>query len=178
MLCAQGYHGTGIKAVLDQVQVPKGSFYNYFESKQDFGAEVIREYGRVLVGRLEETRDGAGADPLGALRRHYRSAVESFRRDGTGSGCLLCNLAAELGGSAGACGRALADTLTEARRQLSALLRLAQERGQIRADVEAPALARGVQDAWNGALIRMKAEGSVAPLEQFLALHLDRLLRP
>ncbi len=33
-LIGQGYHGTGIKEVLDQVKVPKGSFYNYLESKK------------------------------------------------------------------------------------------------------------------------------------------------
>jgi hypothetical protein len=32
-LIGQGYHGTGIKEVLDHVKVPKGSFYNYFERK-------------------------------------------------------------------------------------------------------------------------------------------------
>ena len=32
-LAAHGYHGTGIKQILDAVCVPKGSFYNYFDSK-------------------------------------------------------------------------------------------------------------------------------------------------
>ena len=29
-----GYHGTGLKEVLDRLRIPKGSFYNYFESKE------------------------------------------------------------------------------------------------------------------------------------------------
>ena len=40
-LIGQEYHGTSIKEVLDQLKVPKGSFYNSFESKEHFGAEVI-----------------------------------------------------------------------------------------------------------------------------------------
>ncbi|HSN23524.1 MAG TPA: TetR/AcrR family transcriptional regulator, partial [Methylomicrobium sp.] len=28
LLMQQGYHGTGLKEILDAVQIPKGSFYN------------------------------------------------------------------------------------------------------------------------------------------------------
>ncbi len=52
-LIGQGYHGTGIKEVLDQVKVPKGSFYNYFESKEHFGAEVIRHYAGQFLDQLD-----------------------------------------------------------------------------------------------------------------------------
>jgi len=44
LLMEQGYHGTGLKEILDAVQIPKGSFYNYFGSKENFGAEVIQHY--------------------------------------------------------------------------------------------------------------------------------------
>ncbi|OUS39938.1 TetR family transcriptional regulator, partial [Oleispira antarctica] len=33
-LSRHGYHGTGIKQILDEVSVPKGSFYNFFASKE------------------------------------------------------------------------------------------------------------------------------------------------
>ncbi|HEX8874632.1 MAG TPA: TetR/AcrR family transcriptional regulator, partial [Nitrosospira sp.] len=44
LLREQGYHGTGLQEILDAVNIPKGSFYNYFDSKEDFGAEVIQHY--------------------------------------------------------------------------------------------------------------------------------------
>jgi len=31
-----GYRDTGLKEILDIVSVPKGSFYHYFSSKEDF----------------------------------------------------------------------------------------------------------------------------------------------
>jgi TetR/AcrR family transcriptional repressor of nem operon len=31
-LMAQGYHGTGVNEIAKAVQVPKGSFYSYFDS--------------------------------------------------------------------------------------------------------------------------------------------------
>ena len=45
MLTEFGYHGTGIKQVLDAVGVPKGSFYNFFPSKEAFVAGIIYQYG-------------------------------------------------------------------------------------------------------------------------------------
>lgn len=100
VLREQGYHGTGLKSVLDRVRVPKGSFYNYFESKEHFGAEVIRRYGALQLARLDAAAaTGAADEPLAALRRHYRGIITELAREDARGGCLVCNLAAELGGS-------------------------------------------------------------------------------
>ena len=42
LLMDQGYHGTGLQELVQRVGVPKGSFYNYFESKEAFRAGVVR----------------------------------------------------------------------------------------------------------------------------------------
>ncbi|MGZ8158621.1 MAG: TetR/AcrR family transcriptional regulator, partial [Methylobacter sp.] len=52
LLMEQGYHGTGLKEILDAVQIPKGSFYNYFGSKENFGAEVIQHYIEPFIMQL------------------------------------------------------------------------------------------------------------------------------
>jgi len=53
MLTSQGYHGTGIKQVLDAVGVPKGSFYNFFPSKEAFVAAAIYRYGEQVEREFE-----------------------------------------------------------------------------------------------------------------------------
>ena len=40
-----GYLSAGIDAVIKNIAVPKGSFYHYFKSKQDFGMAVLTAYG-------------------------------------------------------------------------------------------------------------------------------------
>ena len=37
----KGFNHTGIQEILTAAGVPKGSFYNYFKSKDEFGLEVI-----------------------------------------------------------------------------------------------------------------------------------------
>ncbi|SMD02241.1 transcriptional regulator, TetR family [Desulfocicer vacuolatum DSM 3385] len=44
-----GYNGTEIKAIVDEVGVPKGSFYNYFKSKEDFTVAGIEFYSDTLI---------------------------------------------------------------------------------------------------------------------------------
>ncbi len=52
MLMKQGCHGTGMQDILDSVQVPKGSFYNYFASKEEFADEAITHYIEPFILRL------------------------------------------------------------------------------------------------------------------------------
>ncbi|MFZ1037037.1 MAG: TetR/AcrR family transcriptional regulator, partial [Smithella sp.] len=40
----KGYNDTGVQEILDKAGLPKGSFYNYFKNKEDFGLLVIDYY--------------------------------------------------------------------------------------------------------------------------------------
>ena len=44
LLTEQGFRTTSIEEVLNRVGVPKGSFYHFFKSKDDFGTAVIENY--------------------------------------------------------------------------------------------------------------------------------------
>ena len=43
-LLGQGFNGSGVQDVADAARVPKGSFYNHFESKEAFAAEALERY--------------------------------------------------------------------------------------------------------------------------------------
>ena len=69
----RGYHGTGIKEIVDSQGVPKGSFYNYFESKEDFIAEIVKHYEGILEKLWESSvEDGPDNDPLLMLKKTLR----------------------------------------------------------------------------------------------------------
>ena len=176
-LLEHGYHATGVQAVVDRVAVPKGSFYNYFDSKESFGAAVVRRYATGLLARMDAALEDAERDPLAALKRYFEEGATLYERVGPREGCLLCNLGAEIAGSDGPCAEAVAEALAAEHRRLSRVVALAQAAGQVRADVPAGDLAYALLDAWNGALIRMKSERSIQPLRQFCELHVGRLIR-
>jgi len=175
LLNQRGYHGTGLKEILDHVRVPKGSFYNYFESKEQFGAEVVRHY----TCRTMESLDAAGAAhpgrALDALRFFFDSEADRHR---SGGGCLMGNLSAEIGQDCSSCQNALVDGMKAIESRLAALLRAGQEQGTVRGDVPAGDLAAFLFNAWEGSLVRMKVCGSAEPLEGFSKFGLDDLIRP
>lgn len=56
-----GYHNVGIKSILDELSIPKGSFYHYFKSKEDLGLAIIDLYIRDTsdcIGQNEKTLKG------------------------------------------------------------------------------------------------------------------------
>ena len=44
ILTKKEFASAGIEEILSMVQVPKGSFYHYFESKEAFGIDLIKSY--------------------------------------------------------------------------------------------------------------------------------------
>ena len=172
----QGYHGTGLKQVLDEVGVPKGSFYNYFESKEAFGAAAIEHYADCLGAMLTAAMKDA-PDALSGLRAFFRMQMKGFAEAEFVGGCLVANLGGELEGSP-----VFRDALSAALRRyiagIAAALQTAQNSGTVRSDIPAGDLAQILVDAWEGAVIRMKIERSLAPLEQCLDRLLDGFFKP
>ena len=172
----QGYHGTGIKAVLDRVNVPKGSFYNYFESKEEFGAEVVRHYAARLGQELDDALEGA-SNPLQGLKKHFRNLLRRQEDAGCTGGCLVGNLAAELDAN-DVVHEALSDAMRGWRNRIKDALAEAQELGTVRNDMPAADLAEMLWDCWEGAMLRAKIEKSPRPMRQCMRRIFDEFFQP
>lgn len=178
MLMERGYHGTGLQDLLAGVSVPKGSFYNYFPSKEDFAAEVIRHYIEPFIHMLDDYLGRPELDALAALQRYFRELIEELERRGFKGGCLLGNLIGEIGDTNDTCLAALREAVHRYRDKLEQGLARAQREGSLRADLSAGVMADLLADAWQGALLRMKVEQSVRPLEACIGHLLDGYFRP
>lgn len=166
LLMRQGYHGTGLKEILDAVQIPKGSFYNYFGSKENFGAEVISHYITPYIAQLQSHLDNPELDALSALQRYFDVSILELEQTGFKGGCLLGNLMGELGDNSELCRIALQTTLNRYRDVLEQGLKKAQQEGTVRTDKSARDMADLLVNSWQGALLRMKIEKSSVPLKQ------------
>ena len=176
-LIGQGYHGTGIKEVLDEVNVPKGSFYNYFESKEHFGAEVIRHYTGQFIDQLDTQLGKRKADALSALKKCFKQMIRCFDESNQACGCLVGNLGAEVGARSELCREALAEAMHGVQGRSAQVIKRAQDQGTVRTDISADDLAEFIWNSWEGALIRMKIENSVQPLRKSCTLVFDNFLR-
>jgi len=95
LLMQQGYHGTGLKKILDAVRIPKGSFYNYFGSKESFAAEAIQHYIEPFIGQLDGHLQNRNIDALTALKRYFDELIGELEKADFKGGCLLGNLMGE-----------------------------------------------------------------------------------
>lgn len=165
MLMEQGFHGTGLQDVLQSVGVPKGSFYNYFGSKEAFGAAVIQHYIEPFIAQLDAYLSQNNCSGAQALERYYREQIEELERRQFKGGCLLGNLIGEIGDTSEICREALRKAFDRYRNKIADAIGKAQQEGLLRRDMTAVDMADLLVNAWQGALLRMKIEQSSRPLE-------------
>lgn len=173
----QGYNATGIQQITDEAGVPKGSFYNHFESKDAFAGHIIRHYAAGVDDAWATGLKEAPTAPLAALRHLFNDFIAHHEQSSC-PGCLIGNFAAEMAESSPACRAELAAVMHSWRERLGTLIEQAQADGSVRTDLDAPTLAAFFWDAWEGALLRMRIEHSSRPLHAALALMLDKFFQP
>jgi len=166
LLIQQGYHGTGLKEILDAVQIPKGSFYNYFGSKENFAAEVIQHYINPFIDQLSGHLQNSDHDALSALKHYFNELITELENAEFKGGCLLGNLMGEIGDTSEICQKSLQSAVQRYRNLLQTGLLKAQQEGTVRTDKSAEEMADLLVNMWQGALLRMKIEQSSTPLKQ------------
>jgi len=173
LLMTQGYHATGVNEIVKAVNVPKGSFYSYFASKEAFAAEAITHYLEPFIQLLSKHLDTPEVDALAALKNYYAELISEVEKNGYKGGCLLGNLMGEIGDTSEICNQSLKSAVERYKLlQYNALLQ-AQKEGTVRQDRSAERLANLLVNNWQGALLRMKLEQSVQPLQEFFDSLLD-----
>jgi TetR/AcrR family transcriptional repressor of nem operon len=173
----QGFNATGIQQITDRAGVPKGSFYNHFESKEAFAAKIIGHYAAWVDRAWASAMADAPADPLEAIRHLFGTFITHHQQAGC-QGCLVGNFAAEVAESSPLCRAAMQDVMASWRARLAEPIALAQAAGRIRNDLPAATLSGYLWDAWEGAVLRMKLEHSTQALTDVIGLTLDKLFRP
>ena len=172
-----GYNATGIQQITDAAGVPKGSFYNHFDSKEGFAAVIIGNYIQWMGEQWALCLADAPSDPLEALR-HVFQRFTAYHEQSATPGCLIGNFAAEVSESSPKCREVLQTGMNHWRDHLATLLANAQQAGKVRTDMDATTLAVLFWDMWEGALLRMKVEQDSRALKEAVSAMLDHFLQP
>ncbi len=172
-----GYNATGIAQITERAGVPKGSFYNHFDSKEAFAAAILRHYADKIEGAWQEVLATAPDTPLATIAHLFQAFARHHARTGC-QGCLVGNFAGEMVRASPLCQIEIDHILSTWRQRLADLIAQAQQAGQARHDMDALTLSTFFWDAWEGALLRAKIAGHAAPLQDTLTLMLDKMLAP
>jgi TetR/AcrR family transcriptional regulator, transcriptional repressor for nem operon len=167
MLLRHGYHNLGIAAVLEATQIPKGSFYHHFESKEDFGLQVIDLYMKEVHAGLDQCLGDKTRAPLERVRHFFEATEEKYRGEGY-LGCLLGGLGQELSGISEAFRRKVEQCFAEIAHRIASCLQEAIERGELPPQTDAEKVAELLVNCWEGAALRTRLRKDPAPLREML----------
>lgn len=176
-MARQGFNSTGIEAILKQAGVPKGSFYHYFPSKQEFGLSVLDHFAAGIDRIFSSFLQDESVPPLARLKNCLESLVARFERNNCSIGCLAANF-----------GQEMADQSEEFREKLVGIFRSwmthfekcldeARQSGDIGGDISAENLAEFFLSGFEGALLMSKVMKSPAPLRNFIDVFFGRVLK-
>jgi TetR/AcrR family transcriptional repressor of nem operon len=172
-----GYAATGVKEILDDADVPKGSFYHHFASKEAFAKEVLALYVRGENERAARLLGEGKAAPLRRLRRYFEELIAIYGPTAAISGCLMGNLSLEMADHSDSIQSLLHQSYANWQTAVAVVLQEAIDRGDLARSAKPQELAGFLLNSYEGALLRSKADRSAKPLEAFLHFTFNVLLR-
>lgn len=164
----KGYQGVGINEVLRTVGVPKGSFYYYFKSKEDFGVSVIQHYAACQLQLMQALLLDSSVNARTRLMNYYSKMKEYYAQDGFSTGCLVINLGGEISSFSEPLAKAIRKATVAFYELITDCIREGKRRDDIDLDEESATIAAFVNNAWEGAVMKMQIEKSPAPLDNFM----------
>ena len=170
----KGYNGCGVQDLVQAAGVPKGSFYNHFDSKEALGAEIVELYfeQRRQIPILHDTSLPA----VERLRGYFQVLSDSVVARGFSGGCLIGNFSAELSDQSPPVRARLISIWDRWTVDIGTIVELAQAEGAVARDIDATSLAGFLLNAWEGAVLRAKVDRDRAPLDLFMEVAFRKIL--
>lgn len=163
-----GYNGTSVKDIVDAAEVPKGSFYNYFESKKAFAIEAIEKTALENYSATKAILGNKSVPPIERLEQFFSASIENACENNFTVGCFLGNMCQEMSDNCNMIRSKIKSVMGKTTGFVEDVLKEAQEDGTLKHDSDPAMVAEFLFNAWEGALMRMKASKSREPLDAFL----------
>ena len=167
LMTNKGYTAVGLSEVLTTAGVPKGSFYHYFTSKEEFGQALLDEYFQEYIGRVDVVMaaQGTGAERLlGYLR--YWAKTQAF--DHPEEKCLVVKLGAEVCDLSEDMRGVLEEGTTLIIERITRCVQQGMADGSITSTQDAETLAESLYQLWLGASLLVKVRNMTAAFDTAL----------
>lgn len=174
----KGFSSTGIVEILREINIPKGSFYHYFSSKDEFGLAVVENFGTFFARKLDKWLLNTDRPPLDRLEDFIEDAKDGMRRYEFRRGCLIGNLGQELGSLSEDFREPLETIFLDWQGRVARCLDEAKTSGHIPTTLNTEEMAAFFWIGWEGAILRSKLVKSTDPLDLFASVFFASLSFP
>ncbi|MGI9543176.1 MAG: TetR family transcriptional regulator C-terminal domain-containing protein, partial [Cyclobacteriaceae bacterium] len=174
----KGYHQLGLKELLNTAGIPKGSFYYYFDSKEDFGKKVISHYAENTLNYMSSILLDKSKSPGERLLLMFKDRGNAYKKSAYREGCIMGDCSNELAGQYESIQLLLENKFSSWSAIISECITEGQDIGEFKHELPPEDLADFILNSWEGALTRMKAARSNKPFELFIDYTMNVLLKP
>lgn len=181
LLTQNGFLATGVDAIVKNANVPKGSFYYYFKSKEDYAQTVLNAYDSFFEHKLKKHLHESSCTPMVRLENFINDACEGIKKYNFTRGCLVGNMMQESPGLPQSFIKVLQNILESWQALVAACLSDALSSGEISSNMNNTQLTAIFWSGWKILLARHAlfdevASASLAPISAFDVLISDRPL--
>ncbi len=167
-----GYHAVGVREIVKACGMPKGSFYNFFESKDQFTSMAIDKYHEAAMDQIKSDLSGSG-NSFNKIKKHFKNLADYYKQKQCTQGCLFINLSSEIGATNQTLGEKIESKYQKWMELLAEEIAKGQKKGEIITSVGAEDLANNLYNSFNGAVTRMKIYKGTKPMDDFISINLE-----
>jgi TetR/AcrR family transcriptional regulator, transcriptional repressor for nem operon len=176
LMLAKGFPATTVDEICDSAGFTKGSFFHYFENKEQLGKEVLDRFYLAFQQKLQQGSFREETDPLQRLYAYVERFIEMSKTPEFSSSCLLGNFTAELSETHPAIGSLCTRHFAEWTAAVKECLDQAKEQYAPEGSFDTQSLAECLIALVQGTKVLAKAKQNNGVFEQNLR-HFKRYLR-
>lgn len=174
IIARKGFTAVGLSEILQSANVPKGSFYHYFPSKDVFGQALLESYFNGYMLELDVLQGDAGVSASQRLLNYLAHWLETQSTSDADGKCLAVKLAAEVSDLSEPMRVVLCNGTEQVVARLTNVMCEAIVDGSLPAGTNAQDMATMLYHLWLGACLRAKITRDRKPLDA--ALNTTRIL--
>ncbi|MBD8108366.1 TetR/AcrR family transcriptional regulator [Erwinia persicina] len=151
----KGYSAVGIAEIVQAAGIPKGSFYYYFKSKEEFAEALLEHYFSHYLSEVDIQLNGSGP-ARERLLRYFTFWKTTQGADLPESKCLVVKLGAEVCDQYDSMRYVLAKGTQDIVQKIAQCIREGQQDCSLPAVADAGELAEELYQLWLGASLMAK----------------------
>ncbi len=165
IILAKGFSAAGLNEILSAAGVPKGSFYHYFKSKEQFGDALLENYFDDYLQMLEHLLKDDGSSNSSRLLKFFQTWLDTQSSDATTDKCLIVKLSAEVTDLSEAMRITLKNGTDSVIARLTNCVQEGIRKGEFPANLDANTVTAEIYYMWVGATLLTKVGRTRAALE-------------
>ena len=164
LMAEKGYTAVGLAELVAAAGVPKGSFYYYFKSKEEFGQTLLDDYFTTYLAQVDALLDAPGTGRE-RLLGYFQFWADTQGADHLEGKCLVVKLGAEVCDLSVDMGAVLQHGTGAILDRLTQCIEAGHLDGSVAAATPARVLAESLYQLWLGASLMVKVARNGGPFD-------------